>query len=436
MKSTFLLFSLMVFLNTSGFGQGPSLTLKGVVYDKNSRLPVNHVSVGIHGIWGKGTSTDSSGYFEIKGIRLPAKLHISHVSYQPQIVEITNKSDLAIKVFLKPKTTTLPEISVSAIRKIDTVFHEPINVVDYDFLEENIVLLTYVNVFEKYKLCLLDKNEQPVAQISLSEHRPSRLFKSCWGDLYLTTDLGVYAIKADKTSFCLGEKTSLEKYETVLKPCVLATDSFTYFQEYFYQGQAMRYFAFHRDGNTKSIDFPLIEHEHNIDLLIEETGNRFPRSGDVWEANVEPRLAALREESYGLKGMMKIFYPRLYAPLVRHDSLLCLFNHQESEIQFFNQKGTLLSSTPIQYHQYKKWKKQIIYDAKAQTAYTSFDTRWGEQLCPINLKDGTLGEAIPIELPFPGNLKIRDGYLYFLHRDPYQGGRKKMLRKVRISSKF
>jgi hypothetical protein len=250
--------------------------------------------------------------------------------------------------------------------------------------------------------------------------------------VYLTTDIGVYSISTDKKSISLSKRIDLDHYENIIGPCTLATDSFVYFSKYYFQGQAQQYFGFSKNNEGQKITFPVIQHVHNIDLLIEETGTGFPRSGDVWQQNVSWRLTSLRNASYGLKGMMKIFYPKIFAPIFKYNSLLCIFNHQDSEMQFYREDGTKTTTIPIQYHRLKTWNKTLIYDSKKETVYTTFDTKWGQQICPIDMKTGTLGDAIPIGRDYIEKLKIHGGYLYFLYRNPYKGSRNRMLQKVRI----
>lgn len=420
------LFSLVVTSQEAGF------LVKGIVLDETSGAPLDAVNIAITGIENRGSSTDSSGRFFIKIEDFPVTLKFSHVGYAEKVIELTASKSKFLTVRLSPAITSLPEISVSAQRKIDTVFHEPLNVVDYAFKNDQVILLIYKNVFEKYQLATLDKNEKVLATLSLTDYRPASLFTSCLGNVYLTTDLGVYPILTDAASISLGKFLDHEYFESAIQDCVLATDSFVYYTRYYYQGQAKQHFGISKNNTDQIITFPLIQHEHNIDLLIEETGNVFPRSGDVWQENVSLQFASLRNAPYGLKGMMKIFYPQLYAPIIKRDSMLCIFNHQESELQYFDSAGTKVSGIPIQYHRLKKWNKELIFDIKNETAFTTFDSKWGLQLCRIDMETGKLSEAIPIDRDFIEKLKIHDGCLYFLHRNPYLGAQTRMLQKMRL----
>ena len=114
-----------------------------------------------------------------------------------------------------------------------------------------------------------------------------------------------------------------------------------------------------------------------------------PWSGDLWTQNISEGLLTLRESDYHLKGIMKIFYPKLNAPIFQKGEEMMIFNHFASELQFYSEKGDSIRSIPIDYHKTRKWKKKIYFDHIQEKAYTTFNTRWGEKIQEIDLEKGT-----------------------------------------------
>lgn len=409
-----------------------SIRYTGVVIDASTQYALVDVNIKILGKKKKGTISDSRGFFELVIDESPTTLSFSYIGYTTKEVVLSAGASKELIVELQPIISSIPEITVSAKRVIDTVYNEPYSVVSYEFLENHILLLAYKNSFEKYSLIILNEFEEEVAILSLKDKSPTRLHKNCLGEVFLLTKVNAYQIVLKSDIIQLKNRIKIGDFEDLLEPCVLSTEKFLYFYKYYYQGQALRYYAFPKDNEGDKRSFPMIQHEHNIDLLIEETGNRFPRSGDVWDDLITDQLLELRNSSYQLVGMMKIFYPKLYAPLVGVDSLVCIFNHQESELQYFTAEGRLVKKIPIDYHKNKKWRKKVLYDSKSNKAYTSFDTRWGEEIAAINLEDGSLSKTIPIDRAHIEQLKAWNGYLYFLFRDTSASKRNRKLHKIRI----
>lgn len=411
--------------------QSRGIELAGVVVDLETKEPMDQANIAIEGILYRGTVTDEQGRFSIQVDSLPVTLIISSIGFETQKVFVENTETLLIKC--QKYSNELPEILVSATPKVDTVYPEPYNVIDYVFRDDYLILLVYKNVFEKYELFLLDAQEQYVAHLPLADYLPVSLFKACNEDIYVTTTNGVYLIESDEKTIQLGPWIEQQKYDQIIRPCVLALDDLYFYQRYFYQGQALRYFGLKEGAGTDSISvLPMIEYEANIIRLVEETGNRMPRSGDFWDDRVTERFRGMREGSYALVGQLAMFFPRLYAPIVKKDSIICLFNHFSSTIQFFNKNGLQLREVPIRYHKMKRWKKYILYDEFTQEVYTAFHTRWGEYICRIDLETGTLSDAVPLDLAFIEKVTIRNGVLYFLHRNPYQGARNRMIQRVNL----
>jgi hypothetical protein len=418
--------------------QSPRISIKGIVRDSSTMLPLPDVNIAIQGVPFTGTSTEMNGSFTLEVDSLPLYLIISSIGFKTQIIQIHKKE--TIKIYLTPSSINLSDIVVRARPKIDTVFNEPYNVVDFLFEQDNLLLLVYRSISDKYELVLLNEFEQPIDRLPLRKERPISLFKSCVDSLYLNTYYGVYRLHVADKNIQLGEPILKQKFEQFIKPCLLARDSLLFFQQYFYQGQAVHFYSLvvpitsGTSADRDSLVFlPCIEDEQQIIRLIEDAGYRLPWSGDFWDDRITGGLLSLREGPYVLKGVMRMYYPKLYIPLFSVGDDLCIINHFSSRIQYFNARGYLLREIPITYHHSKRWKKVILQDKNTQRIYTAFHSRWGEYICPIDPKNGTLGEAVEVAIDFSEKLYIKNGVLYFLHRNPYSGVRNKMLKKINLN---
>lgn len=441
----FFLFCVFLFFQKTQ-AQAP-FQIQGAVIDAQTQEALPFVNITKTNQPNQGTTSNGSGIFQIEINELPTILEFSFIGYEPQTLEIKNTEVREFLVALRPTTAPLPEVEVTAKRKVDTVFFEPYSVVDYVFFQNKIILLAHRNSIEKYSLIALNRETHEVeAEISLKKYRPKGLLKHCMEAAFLVTESNVYEIAVDSGIISFPKKIFIGDFYLIDHPCVLANENFLYFARYFYQGQALRYNAFARNLNPQQEDgmapistdslekyeFPLIQDEENIVRLIEEVGLRLPWSGDIWDENINDGLLTLKESDYHLKGIMKIFYPKLNAPIFQKEETLIVFNHFESQLQFFTKKGEPIRGISIDYHKTRKWKKQIYFDNIQNRAYTTFNTRWGEKIQEIDLTNGTLQAALPIDFAFIENPKVRDGYLYFLYKNTWGGERRRMLHRMKI----
>jgi len=407
--------------------------IEAIVIDSLNETPLPGVNIIDINDSQNGTISDEQGKFNLSIKKLPTQIRLSFIGYESLAISLVDSIQNKYIFQLKPATTPLPEITVSSKRKIDTVYKQPYSIVDYEFLDDFIILLAYKNAIEKYSLIILNEEDEVIHELSLKDKRPAGLHKSCTDGIHLITTVNAYKIEVDSIALALNKAISLEKFEDLLAPCALSTQNFIYFSRYYFQGQALRYFAIPKNNIADStLQFPLIEDVRNIDLLIWEMGARMPHSGDVWSDNVADNLEQLRDQKYALAGFNKILFPKLYAPIIEKDSSMCIFNHIESELQFFTEKGDSLYQVPIEYHRQKKWRKKIFFDTKDGRAYTSFHTKWGEDIREINLETGKLGIPITLDRAFPEKLKARNGYLYFLFRKDTGRDWNKKLHKMRV----
>ncbi|HFB99340.1 MAG TPA: carboxypeptidase-like regulatory domain-containing protein [Phaeodactylibacter sp.] len=443
-KTNFLLFFFIFLFFTKTKAQKP-FDIRGVVIDAQTLEPLPNVNIAYFSKTKIGTTSDESGVFQIKITVLPTTLAFSFVGYASQLLKIKNNKITELVIKLRPAAAPLPEIIIAATQKMDTVFFKPYSVVDYVFLENKILLLAHRNSLKKYTLIALDeKTNELITEFSLEDYLPKGLLQHCTGEVFLVTASHAYEIAIGATGIFFPKKIPLDNFYLIDHPCIFANENFLYFERYFYQGQALEYHAFARpphyqnDENTIPADslekyaFPLIQNEENIIRLIEEVGLRMPWSGDIWDNNINDRLLTLKESDYSLRGMMKVFYPKLNAPMFQRGNEMILFNHEASELQFFTEKGDSLRTIPINYHKNRKWKKQILFDPIQQRAYTSFNTRWGEKIRAIDLEKGTLSTALSIDLAFIEKPKIRDGFIYFLYKNTWEGERRRMLYRMRV----
>ncbi len=97
-------------LSTVSFAQ---TTLKGKVLEDKSQAPISYATVYIDGT-SNGTITDENGTFELKDVRPPAKLVVSHLSYRAVMVLVQQASTLNISIEMQPKNLEISQVNIDA----------------------------------------------------------------------------------------------------------------------------------------------------------------------------------------------------------------------------------------------------------------------------------------------------------------------------------
>ena len=432
--SLVLLGTISLFFNNTITAQDQPYELFGVVVDKYTQEPL--VGANIIEVSDKfyGVASDPEGLFSLTLDSFPRKFRIQYLGYEDYLLEIFSDYKDEYIIEMTPSISTLPGATVTNTVIPDTVFNEGYSVVDYAFYDNYIILLAYKNAIEKYTLIALDQNDKIFNTLSLDDRRPVELFKSCSEELYLITEVNAHKIELTEFGLRFRDQYKTVDFEAYINPCVVATKDHVVFSRYFYQGQALEYNVFSNVGIENKTKIAFIEDGPNIERLFEDAGVKKPWSGDNWEENTTDEIASLRDSPYELEGMMKIFYPKLYAPLFCKGNNFVLFDHQNKQIKLLTPKGELLKWATIDYPSNKKWKKKIYFDPKLEKAHTSFHTQWGEEISPVNLDTGEVGEGILLDMAFIEKVKAWNGYLYFIYKDRFRSEYNNRLYKIPLNT--
>ncbi len=399
--------------------------IKGVVKDLETQEPLEAVSIYIEAK-NTGVISDASGKFNISINNFPVKISFSHIGYESLEINLTKKPKQDLTIFLSKTIQILPEAIVSSRRPIDTLFQEPYSVTDYEFYNEYILVLAYKNVKSKYSLILLDENGERLDELNLSEKKPEALHKSCLGKIHLLTALNAHEISVYDQAIALEPKIDKALFNAVLKPCIVQADEFLVFKKYYYQGLALQYVGLKPDSTQQEI-ITIVDERH-IDWLLEDMGLFSKNKGEYMSKKIHPDVLQVRQMPRPQSAELEVFYPKVYAPIVKKKDSLIVFNHIGGNINIFHENNS--TQIPVNYHKDKKWMKKIYYDSYDDRAFTAFHSQWGEIIREINLEDGSLGPGIELDRAFIEKPKLKEGYIYFIHRNNKMENQNRMLHKM------
>lgn len=107
-----------------------------------------------------------------------------------------------------------------------------------------------------------------------------------------------------------------------------------------------------------------------------------------------------------------------YAPLFVVNDTLCVFDHYRERIRRFAPDLTELHDAPMTYQKERAWKTRLLQDPVEGTVYAVFARGIHTWLRTVDPKDGAMGRAITLTYPFPEEVQVHDGHVYYVYR-PY-----------------
>ncbi|MEM6700219.1 MAG: carboxypeptidase-like regulatory domain-containing protein, partial [Bacteroidota bacterium] len=302
----------LCFIVKIGFTQSDKKQFfQGQIIDQKSRLPISYANI-YNQTTGNGTISDVEGKFKIAVEQLPNTLEISFIGYKTKQIQVEETKVNQVIIELSKSSIALPEITVSATPKIEAISEEKFSVKDYLPFNDKLLILKNYDSFQKDILSLTDTEGEEISQLSLKDiNGVEALYQGCLGGLYVITSTDAHEISFDANGdLQLSRTIDAKKVENLLLPCIEASPTHVYFQDYLHEGQMVILSAAKRSERGNFV-IRRIADQQNIRLLYTQVR---PRSGDVNDATIEDKdiLKYLRGLQHDYANTMHLFYQPLY----------------------------------------------------------------------------------------------------------------------------
>ncbi|HWY33904.1 MAG TPA: hypothetical protein VNX68_04615, partial [Nitrosopumilaceae archaeon] len=248
---------------------------------------------------------------------------------------------------------------------------------------------------------------------------PTKLFKDCLGNNHLVCKDVIYQLYYDSSLHFLPPK-SINDFETILLPCVTQDSLNLYtvekygahpidigFRVFNTNNHGLAYFFINKRNRIKN-DLIYIEDEEIIKMSNDEARYERSKQAAGLYKHGSPEQDRLFAET--------VIFKEIYAPLFKIDRNVYVFDYINGNIQCFS-SGKFVNTTAITFQKEKHWKKEMYIDEKRHKAYSVFEKNGIVEAREVNLSSGMLGSGIKIPFVFIQNIKIRDGYIYFLYKE-------------------
>jgi len=403
--------------------------IQGSVKDANSDLPLVGASITIDGTL-KGIATDEQGNFKIVTDKLPIVVTVSYIGYQSKKVLIESYQ---IEIRLEVEEEKMSELVITDKPIIEKVFKKNYTIKDYEFYEDFIILLVYKGYFKKHSLILTDKEGNQLSELSIKGWKPIELFAGCLGGVHLLTNSYARQIYILGHSIQFLKKIDTRVFEAQLLPCMDANAKFVFYKISKHASQKVIYLKINKTNPRDKKEIVTVTNEKSLILLEDEPSFQQLRRYALAEHNRgQPVGSTFGDEIANSGFVSSVIFKPIYVPMFEYRDTIYLFDHVYHQILKLDIDGNRVDSTKMNYHLNKKWRKNIIFDQVTGKAYTLLDTKWAMTLHQIDLKTGKLSAPLLLDRPHISNIKIKNGFIYFLYYAPQHGERMQKLEKMRL----
>ena len=408
------LFCLLSAKNT--FGQEQS-AISGHVIDIITKQAVENANIFIKDAE-TGTTSDSSGFFYFETDLNNFELTISHISYQTNILQFDlTEIKKPLTIQLTPKSFELSEAVITAKRQYKY------SVIDFHFIDTNILLLATKHKNNAYELSLISESFDTIAKLThLPANRQGSIYKDCMGNCHVILKDSAYQVLIENGQIQFIYAIHIDRFYELMENCLCATEKYLVFKKPALNPFLNTYFAVEKESHEVIEFISDLQNERMYALndelkFITEHPEAFPSAAG---------------RSLAIMYAKQIAFKPMYSYVDIIGDTIYFFNHGNDQLELFSEKFEHQKDVDIDYHLKDHWKPIIIIDKSDHKAYTIFTSGVKYQVHEIDLQNGATEMKQLIPLAYPEKLKINNGYVYFLYKEIGNVWAKKELYRLKI----
>jgi len=389
LKILHIAFIILVTIN----GISQSWTIRGQVIDSGSKSPIGYANIIMEN--GKTSITDSLGIFKIEVDSTPIIIRITHVSYEPSVLSISDLSKIVLLVPLKRRINKLDEIQISARRLRILTEKDDFSLSDFEFDNTYLWMLGYQNN-QSNQCRLFLANEYGDTLTSKPLTGAQELFKDVFGNVHLILKDSCYQLFSSTPYGPIELLYPLEKqqFSNLMNP-ILAGFSGKLVYKYCIPSEEKAIIYYYDETTTSPQLITIIcdsleamRKRHERTSKIGSMWIDFKRSR-YWKANTK---------------ISQIYEGEVSTPMFSVGDSLFIINLFKDSLLMYNEQGELIRGVPISFHKdsvignidyknisflidSKSWKTYVLERKSAGWSISLFDTNSGKTSQPISIPD-------------------------------------------------
>ncbi len=415
------LITINILIAISALGQTTQYKITGKIIDSESKQPLSNVSVQIDST--NGTLSNSNGIFEIEYYKtvIVININVQRVGYEKKQLSIEKENSKDLLIELTKKIKKLPEVEITGDIPEKITSNTNCNVLDYEFYNDNILLITYLLDRSKTKLTLIDQNLDTLASLNIPE-RPLRLFKDCFGSCHVICSENSYQVDYSLNSLRLLTPVETKKMEALLFPCIAQDANNLYFEQRI--GSHKEDLGIFRiTTNNLIVNYYYVNKKDRLKRpiasitdkrILEMSANEISYEQVKIDAGIY-KAGSLAQNFERIFAEQRIFI-EIFSPLYTINDTVYLFDCADSKLTTFSPIENKTNEYKINFNSEKDWNREIYVDKTEKKIYTSFKSKGVIKLKEIDYHSGnTMTQTYPIPYPFVEKIKAHEGYIYYLY---------------------
>lgn len=409
-RQAFLVALFLIFSGIGTQGQGTYRFFYGKVINSITEAPIPDVNLRFETLK-TGTVTDKKGDFSVYIDSVPVIMVVSHLGYETRKIYLDNTS-YSLMIEMTPSVQQLSEVEITALGTAEPLSRpRTTTVLDYE-PDSGYVITLSTRLRTNDDLLVFRKGEgDTLAVRSMSGSNARRLFRDCLGNIHLVTRDSVFQLFRTGDSITLLYGVTIKRFNALLADCVLSTEELLFFKKTEKHELGISYFTVNRTSHERQV----------ISSMNDSARLRMAKKnpGD-WNLLLRKRVPEGREDFVTWSYVHKILYRPLSSSLFKAAGYICALNSSDHTIEFYRPDGSYSSKLLINITNGEegKWCGEVYPDGMTCKVYTAFSRNGYYTLYRIDLNTGELKRCAAIEKVYPDKIRVQNGFVYYLCREP------------------
>ncbi len=389
--------------------------------------------------------SDTSGFYTLTRQEIPGSITIRYLGYFPQKTNLNtadfHQGKARIDFSLVNQEPVLDEVTISA-KPIENILKEDFttDLYDFGFVGKNLLLL--LRIKKQHYIQLVRDDGERLSSMALPE-ACRVLHHSCMGNFHVVGENFAWEIAVRGNTIDTLTRYGATSFHQLVEPCAQQSGGQYYMAKHGLLNQSLSYIVY-EDNKPPRLAFNITD-KKGMERAQAALGDFFSGKpmiyrttlwakapGPTAEFEVYENLGALEDlntvekltsqsgygddQIYRLSELETIRRDSVYAPLLKINDTLYLFDHTNGRLLRFGPRLERTDVKFIDYQNTKGWRKLLLQDMTTNRVYARFSSKNGLLLKEINPSTGREGKMYDLKLaPYLAEkFKIRNGMLYFI----------------------
>ncbi len=359
--------------------------------------------------------TDMYGYFKLPWTAGMQSLEVSILGYHTKIIDLqTQLVTHPLKILLIPKTEQLKEVAVEGERVLYNRKLTEYTVLDYAFVGDSIFVLQEQMGNKNKSLIVLNQHFDSLAVLNSLPKNSRHLFKDCLGHLHVISKDSAYQIVVQQHHILFHKSSDIYRFNKKIKHCLFRKDGRLFFERSIARGFGKEIFVLNDSFKNKQVFISSIDFKRAEDFAQHARAYRIHNRNTIVATNDTAILQSIDFSTNRSRFLKLIACKPIQNAICLFKDTIVYCNYLNSKLELFADVTKEPKEIAIDYDVKSNWTDNILQDQVDKELYILKQQRMEHHIYHLQVQTGKLTYVTSLSVFEGRDLKVNNGYLYYL----------------------